>query len=161
MKVLYLDMDGVVADFEQYAYSVLGHTSNDGKWHYDKWATLRDNPRMYQNLAKTKDADQLVTACKIIANTYKFDLVFLTAVPKKNDIKWAFYDKVKWAQFYYPELPVMFGPYSHDKQLHCCPGDVLIDDRTINVSQWNAVGGIGILHTCVESTLAKLNLQFP
>lgn len=161
MITIYVDMDGVVADFEKYAYSVLGNTSDDGKWHIDKWATLRDNPRMYQYLEKTVGADKLINACISISHKHSVDLAFLTAVPAKNDIKWAFYDKVKWAQFHYPSLPVMFGPFSQDKQSHCRPGDILIDDRSINIYNWRVAGGIGIRHICVESTLEKLKLLFP
>jgi hypothetical protein len=40
----------------------------------------------------------------------------------------------------------MFGPYSKDKHTHCVPGDILIDDRTSNIHEWNNVGGIGLLY---------------
>ena len=72
--------------------------------------------------------------------------MFLTAVPRNNDVKWAFYDKMIWASNYFPDIPVMFGPYSHDKHVHCQPGDVLIDDRTSNCTEWRRAGGIAIQH---------------
>ena len=72
--------------------------------------------------------------------------MFLTAVPKGNDVKWAFYDKVNWATTHYPDIPVMFGPYSHDKHVHCKLGDVLIDDRTSNCEEWRHAGGVAIQH---------------
>lgn len=157
MKFLYLDMDGVVADFDAYAHTVLGHKSDDGRWHKDKWARLRDNPRMYRDLPETPEATRLVDFCRSFADRHGYDLLFLTAVPKNNDIHWAFYDKVIWAQTRYPDIPVMFGPYSHDKQVHCTPGDILIDDRTSNIEQWIAAGGIGILHRDIRSTLEQLS----
>lgn len=145
MSTVYLDMDGVVADFNRYARQVLRRSDFDGHtWPDEEWSRLRDNPRLYQNLEKTEHADQLVAICKKFCLEKGYNLLFLTAVPKKNDVHWAFYDKVLWAQRYFPEIPVMFGPYSVDKQQHCQPGDILIDDRPANIQEWNSSGGIGI-----------------
>ena len=82
--------------------------------------------------------------------------MFLTAVPKGNDVKWAFYDKVIWAQSYFPAIPVHFGPFSERKYEHCTPGDILIDDRESNITAWNTAGGNGILHTDYNSTIEAL-----
>jgi 5'(3')-deoxyribonucleotidase len=84
--------------------------------------------------------------------------MFLTAVPKGNDVPWAFYDKVVWVQNYFPDIPVMFGPFSKDKWQHCKPGDILIDDRKSNIAEWQAAGGRPILHEGnIKSTLAALD----
>ena len=58
-----------------------------------------------------------------------------------NDMPWAQYDKVLWVQDHFPDIAVHFGPYSHDKQHHCRPGDILVDDRLTNCIEWRAVGG--------------------
>ena len=39
-------------------------------------------------------------------------LAFLTALPRKNDIPFAPYDKVLWARKYFRGIPVLLGPYS-------------------------------------------------
>jgi 5'(3')-deoxyribonucleotidase len=84
--------------------------------------------------------------------------MFLTAVPKGNDVKWAFYDKVNWATTHYPDIPVMFGPYSHDKHVHCKLGDVLIDDRTSNCEEWRHAGGVAIQHRGdLDKTLTEID----
>jgi hypothetical protein len=77
-------------------------------------------------------------------------------VPKANDISWAFYDKVIWAQTNFPGIPVMFGPYSKDKWKHCLTGDILIDDRSSNIDEWRAAGGIAIHHIGFDTTLYEL-----
>lgn len=156
MRTIYLDMDGVVADFNAYARSVLKKTEVGEKWPHEEWVKLRDNPRMYRDLPKTPYADQLVETATEIVNRNKWQLLFLTAVPKNNDIFWAFSDKVTWARIRYPWVPVHFGPYSHDKHVHAKPNDILIDDRTSNITEWNAAGGIGILHRDIETTLQQL-----
>jgi 5'(3')-deoxyribonucleotidase len=101
----------------------------------------------------------LVDACRQFAQARGINLFFLTAVPKGNDMHWAFYDKVNWVELYFPDIPVMFGPYSHDKQVHCTPNDILIDDRTSNITEWNAAGGHGILHRGdLQKTLIQLSV---
>mgnify|MGYP006270536917 CR=1 FL=1 len=144
IATIYLDMDGVVADFDAYAYDTLGFPPSGGLYPDDKWAKLAENPRIYRDLKKTPEADDLVKLCKDLCVQFHYDLKFLTAVPKGNDVPWAFYDKMSWALYYFPDIPVMFGPYSKDKHKHCQKGDVLIDDRASNVEEWTAAGGFGI-----------------
>lgn len=149
-------MDGVVADFNAYAQQVLCITEVHHKWPDEDWLKLRSNPRLYRDLQKTPYADILVNTCLDIRNNKAYNLLFLTAVPNKNDMSWAFYDKVIWAQKHFPDISVHFGPYSKDKHLHAAPGDILIDDRPSNIAEWNNAGGVGILHLDIEQTLLDL-----
>ena len=136
MNTLYLDMDGVVADFDEYAHRMLGVPPSGGIYPDEIWQQLAANPRIYRDLKKTPGADDLVAMCKELCKDAGYNLKFLTAVPKGNDVPWAFYDKMTWALFFFPDIPVMFGPYSKDKHHHCKPGDILIhcgdlyDNRT-------------------------------
>lgn len=151
-------MDGVVADFDEYAKRTLGLPPSAGIYPDDKWHNLASNKRLYRDLVKTPYADELVTTCRTICKAQDWDLMFLTAVPKGNDVPWAFYDKVVWAQTYFPGIPVMFGPFSKDKHVHCKPGDILIDDRRSNIEEWRAAGGRPIFHEGnIKATLAALN----
>jgi 5'(3')-deoxyribonucleotidase len=158
MKKLYLDMDGVVADFNAYARDRIGRQEQGEKWPDKDWRKLTSNPHLYFDLEKTPEADELVKACTEFCEKNNYELLFLTAIPNNNDMPWAFYDKIRWVGLRYPSIPVMFGPYSNDKQHHCKPGDVLIDDRTSNIEQWRNVGGIGILHKGnLTNTLKELS----
>jgi len=158
MKTLYLDMDGVVADFDELATRILGTAAApNGIYPDEQWNKIAEHKRLYLDLNKTVYADQLVTECKDFTLTKGYRLCFLTAVPKGNDIKWAFYDKVIWAQQHWPGIPVMFGPYSKDKWQHCSPSDILIDDRLCNIEEWRVAGGIAIHHTNIDATLYELS----
>lgn len=149
-------MDGVVADFDEYAMRTLGVPPSQGIYADDIWKKLASNPRIYKDLNKTPYADQLFFECSKFVRQHNYQLMFLTAVPKGNDVPWAFYDKIYWARHNFPTIPVMFGPYSKDKHRHCKAGDVLIDDRISNIEEWRAAGGIGILHRNYEETLSQL-----
>ena len=157
MTTLYLDMDGVIADFDEYAARTLGIPPSSGIYPEEVWYKLASNTRLYRDLIKTPYADQLVDECKDLAATKEYNLLFLTAVPKGNDVKWAFYDKFVWAQNYFPDIPVHFGPFSKNKWQHCHPSDILIDDRLSNIEEWRVAGGIAIHHTNIEATLYELS----
>ena len=91
-----------------------------------------------------KRADEMVNIARKFRDELGYELIFLTAVPHYNDIHWAFYDKVLWALDNYPDIPVHFGPFAADKQRHCQPGDILVDDRQDNCQHWAAAGGIPV-----------------
>lgn len=46
--------------------------------------------------------------------------------------------------------------YSKNKQKHAAENHILIDDRKDNIERWETAGGIGILHTTTENTIACL-----
>ena len=161
MTTLYLDMDGVVADFNEYAHRTLGVPASQGIYPDDVWQKLAANPRIYRDLVKTAYAHELVRFCIKWCLQKDYEYAFLTAVPKGNDVPWAFNDKVVWAQQNFPGIAVMFGPFSKDKHQHCQPGDILIDDRSSNIEEWRRAGGIGILHTDYADTVTQLSILFP
>jgi 5'(3')-deoxyribonucleotidase len=150
-------MDGVVADFDEYAARTLGVPPSDGIYPDEVWYKLASNARLYRDLVKTSYADELVFQCSALSKIRGYSLQFLTAVPKGNDVPWAFYDKVVWAQQHFTGIPVMFGPFSKDKHVHCEPGDILIDDRKSNIEEWAAAGGVAIHHKDLATTLAELS----
>lgn len=146
MTTLYLDMDGVVADFDSYAQNAVGATKKTHRWPPEVWRKISSNPRLYRDLAKTSTADELVDYCRKLCLARDWELLFLTAVPKDDDMPWSFYDKVLWATERYPDIPVFFGPHSHDKWKHCKTGDILIDDRPSNCDAWRNAGGFSLLY---------------
>ena len=157
MTTLFVDMDGVVSDFEGYANQLIDVDIKPGyRFSQAEWERLRiQAPRIYRHLEVLPSARELISELKAIRDEYAFNMVFLTAVPHENDMPWAYWDKIEWACKHFPGIPVWFGPYSHDKQHHHKPGDILIDDRISNISEWP---GLGILHdhTKIDETLMTL-----
>ena len=145
--IIYLDMDEVVADWFGYVSNALGKTWAQGieRIPREDWDRLKDsNPRVYRDLPLKQDAMELVRWVLTYAHKNpEVEVRFLSAVPAGNDMPWAFQDKVWWAHQYFPGIPVFLGPYSKDKQHHCQPGDILIDDRWSNIESWLAAGGHG------------------
>jgi len=161
MNTLFLDMDGVVADFDEYAFRTFGFAPSIGVYNDEKWNKLATNPRIYRDLIPTSYAHELYRECVNFCLKYNYNWAFLTAIPKRNDIKFAFHDKVEWIQKYFPGVPVFFGPYSKDKHQHCKINDILIDDRKSNIEEWCVAGGFGILHKNYKTTIEQLHQFFP
>jgi hypothetical protein len=165
---LYLDMDGVVADWLRGATKVIGYELADPNAMYPlaDWEKLKQTARIFRTLPKTQRADELVNIARRFRSELDYSVKFLTAIPHNNDMPWAFYDKVMWAQDYYPDIPVMFGPYSQDKYRQCRPLDILVDDRSDNCAAWRAAGGRAVqvaklcnLDTAIETLLEILEVE--
>jgi PAS domain-containing protein len=146
MNTIYLDMDGVVADWNAGVGDFIGYRLDDPTAMYSPsdWEKIRNNQRIFRQLPKMPQADDMVNLARQFRDEAGYELLFLTAIPHYNDVHWAFWDKVLWAQERYPDIPVHFGPYSEDKQNHCKSSDILVDDRIDNCQQWESVGGITV-----------------
>ena len=160
MTTFYLDMDGVVADWDRAATEFLKEPKSvamagepEGRWSKELWDRLLANQHFYRTLPKMAQADRMVNIGREFRDRLGYEFMFLSAIPKGNDVPWAFWDKMQWAQENYPDVPVMFGPYSQDKQHHCRPGDILVDDREDNCVRWSAVEGHAI-HVTADYDLA-------
>lgn len=141
--IIYLDMDDVVADWMPAARAIVNRN-----WDYGEripesdWAKVKAKERFYRTLPVKPGAFELVEYCRDLkAEGLIEDLRFLTALPHDHSVPFAAYDKVLWAMEKFERIPVLFGPYSHDKWRHCKPGDILIDDRTSNCEEWIREGG--------------------
>ena len=141
--IIHLDVDDVVADWMATARAIVNRNWEYGERIPDSdWNKVKAKQRFYRDLPLKAGAEELVQFCRdAVSNKQADGLVFLTALPHGNDIPYAVYDKVHWCDKYFPGIPMFIGPYSHDKWQHCKPGDILIDDRHSNCSEWRAAGG--------------------
>lgn len=166
-KTIYIDMDGVLADFNRKAQEILGATEQDnqsaaqaGRWPPEQWRRLTQDSYFYRHLPKTAQADQIMAWAQRFEQELGWRLRVLTAVPKDNDMPEAFHDKILWIQDHYPGTRVWFGPYSRDKKLHCKAGDLLVDDRADNCRDWQAAGGRVIRARDLDQAVWELEQEF-
>ncbi len=168
-NTIYIDMDGVVADFDTPARAILKptweeqrHADATGRWPDTKWRTILNQQDFFRILPKMPQADELMALARRFETELGWRLRMLTAIPKKNDFPEAFQDKIDWMQEHYPGVRVCFGPYSQDKQQHCKPGDILVDDRASNIEEWQQAGGrtVRVLHNNYPQALDELHKLF-
>ena len=162
-----VDMDDVVADWIEHAANLLNRRIEKGGIMVpeDEWARLKTDQHFYRHLPIRKGGQELMDwlTWYVENSTAEHQLGFLTAIPRKNDMPWAPYDKMLWAQERFPGIPVFLGPYSHEKYMHCVPGDILIDDRVDNCTDWESAGGIAHIYKewpeCHEWLCHTLNVM--
>ena len=160
MRTIFLDMDGVVADFDTFAEELLkrkigwGDTTQDLS--DEEWVRLASVDRLYYQLPLMPDATKLVAYVKSLST--RFQVGFLTAIPRRTTIPSARADKQAWVDKYFPGMRMDIGPFSHDKHKWCSSGDILVDDRPSNIREWKAAGGFAIYHTGdVDATIKRIN----
>ena len=145
-RSIYLDMDGVVADFNSFVSEQLGRQIGWGisDLTSDEWNKISSIDHLYYQLPLLEGSTKLVAMAKSFNTRFKVE--FLSALPRETSMPSAAEDKIKWVDNYFPGMKVNFGPYSQDKQKWCKPLDILVDDKPQNIEQWYAVGGIAIKH---------------
>lgn len=153
-RQLYLDCDGVLADFDKGATAVLGlHPRAFEKRHGIGrfWARLASAPDFYFGLPLKDDAMELFEAVRHL------DPIILTGLPRGN---WAADQKVRWAAQYFPGTKII-TTMARDKRDHAKEGDVLVDDQLRHRHLWEEVGGIFIHHKSAAESIATLAAYFP
>lgn len=150
---VYLDCDGVLANFEDGASKAFGENLRNFENKHGTsvfWKTLAKTPNFFANLDKMPDADELVFGS--ISLSPKIPII-LTACPWGD---WAAPQKLEWGAKYYPYLQVITTDGGENKYRYCNPGDILIDDYLKYKELWEEAGGIFIYHTSAKSSLQQL-----
>ena len=136
---IYLDMDGVIADFDQRFMDVSGMTPNEYK---DKHGLKK-----FWNLIDKE-------------NKVKFWVGILTAPSVRKQSK---IGKTVWLRKIHPDLfpntpKINFKPAKekHQVKQSLTKSDILIDDKVSTIDTWNQSGGTGILHTSTPNTINQL-----
>ena len=151
---LFLDADGVLADFNQGVRRLLGMEPNAFEAKYGKrefWRRIANAKDFYGSLPEMPDARLLFDAVKHLKPT------ILTGLPLGN---WAAPQKVQWAAEHFPGVPIITC-MARDKHKHMKPGDVLVDDRVNHRAAYEAAGVVFVHHKNGADSLRKLAEIFP
>jgi 5'(3')-deoxyribonucleotidase len=148
---LYLDLDGVMADFDGSFPAVFGldHRSlaDDAMWLH-----INGHPSFF------RDLPPIPGAVEFFRSIEHLDPIILTACPKSNYAHVAT-QKVEWVRTHLSAhvtvLPVLGGS-SKPLFMHA-KGDILIDDFRRNTEAWDAAGGTAILHRSFPNTALRLH----
>lgn len=159
---IYLDMDGVLADFEKGVQDLchMEPLSQNGKRRSPKqddlmWDAIRKTGHFYDRLELMPGAKELFG---LLYGKYGTRCEILTGIPRKErGVATAEQDKRNWTRRMLSDTIKVHTVNRKEKQLYCTgPETVLIDDREKTILEWQALGGTGILHTDAESTLEQL-----
>ena len=145
---IYCDMDGVLADFES-GYEEL--TGIDLKGEFKKGDDFWDPIKVagvgfWAGLKWMPGGQELWDYLK------PFNPQLLSAPSREQSSR---IGKHVWVKHKIPGTKLILR-YASQKQELATPESILIDDRQINIDQWEAAGGIGILHTSTANTIQQL-----
>jgi len=151
---LFLDCDGVLADFDAGARKVLGmgiaqFTAKHGTRAF--WRELTRAGDFYATLPEMADARELFDGVAHLGPT------ILTGLPLGN---WAAPQKVRWAAEHFPGVPIITC-MARDKYRHMTGADVLVDDTLKHRAAWEDAGGTFIHHTGARTSLQELARIYP
>lgn len=146
---IYCDMDGVLVDFDHGYQELTGMTTQqaDAIGGDTFWKPLtKAGAKWWITLNWMPDGKQLWNYIK------KYTPILLSAPSREESSKLG---KRVWVKRELPDVKLILRPASQ-KQQYASPTSILIDDRQKNIDQWEAAGGIGILHTSTANTIEQL-----
>lgn len=150
---IYVDLDGVLADFDGFFKTLTGIPAPEYETEYgsdDFWGVINNTPDFFYNLPLLDGANDLMYFLE------PFDPIILTAASKYRPSSHS--EKIRWVEKHFGKdqrvITVMGG---RSKQYWCRRGDILIDDWETNAPLWRAKGGIWITHKNVPQTIKELS----
>jgi hypothetical protein len=149
VPTVFLDCDGVLADFDKGAAGILGMHPRKYERQFGLkrfWAALASVPDFFNTLEPLPDAMELFEAVRPLKP------VILTGLPRGT---WAEPQKRRWAARYFPDVE-MITTSAALKREHCHPGDALVDDRDKYRGLWEQAGGIFIHHKDAATSIDRL-----
>jgi 5'(3')-deoxyribonucleotidase len=156
---IYVDMDGVIADFDQRFFDISGMTPDQYKDKYgvNKFWDLIDE----ENKVKFWAGIPLMSgAKKLIDYVSKYDYEILTAPSIKKQSR---IGKMVWLRKIHsglfpntPKVNFKSAKEKHQVKSSLTKTDILIDDRQSTIDNWNNAGGTGIFYTSAENAIEQL-----
>lgn len=151
----YIDMDGVVADFDEKVRIITKGVSDTNDYSKNQmWKDIGYHNKFvepfYETLPKKSDADALM---KFVDENFE-KVIFLTATGTAfRDISG---QKRRWIEKNYPGHKVITVTSSSDKAVYANPNSILVDDRLKSIDPWERAGGIGVLHDNTSKSIKLL-----
>jgi len=150
---IYLDMDGVIADFDRRykeRYKMLPREADDNK-EFEKFFTKFIADGEFATLDLMPDAMELIDFLR----TLKVPTEILSSSASEKRDPEIRPQKLEWLKKNSIEFNPIIVPGKRHKKDYSNPNTLLIDDTSVNIDQWRREGGIGILHT---DTLTTINI---
>jgi hypothetical protein len=144
---LFLDMDGVLADFDRHHHNEIGHRPNKLDDNVD-WKQVRQIKDFYYNIPPMRDAMHLWNTVKHLKP------VILTGIPAS--VREASDNKKGWVRKHLGSNVPVITCLSRKKSEYCSHGDILVDDWEKYKDLWVQKGGIWVTHTSAASSIKQL-----
>lgn len=141
---LYLDMDGVLCNFEK-AYRSMW---DEFKWDRERFREAVLNRRIFETLEWMPNGEQFIDDVRRIADLYKLNVEMLTSTGShREDLKESAMDqKTKWLASKGIEWKPNFVCAKPEKSAYAHGRTILVDDMEGCTKPFIQKGGIALLH---------------
>lgn len=150
MKIIYIDMDGVIADFNRRYVELFNHEpgeKRDEKFG-ERWRTLVDDEH-FSSLDWMPDAQVLLDYLKSL----DVQKAILSSTGGFNDHNSISKQKQKWLTNRFIVYPAIFVPGKQYKPGYANKDSLLIDDTLSIINAFRQAGGIAVHHTNAANTI--------
>ena len=157
-RIVYVDMDGVLADFEEGFRKISGGISCKSLSDTELWSIIdtHGKSKFFSELEWMPGGKELWS---FVTQNF-LQVKILSALGKSDKVdKQTSTGKIQWLRSHIPSLQpddIILVDNKHRKRHYSKPVDIMIDDTEVVISEWIKKGGIGILHKTTSETINKL-----
>jgi beta-phosphoglucomutase-like phosphatase (HAD superfamily) len=144
MKNIYLDMDGVIADFDKRYIELFNITTKQSE-RDKKWVQFFDKFIEEKHFATLDLMPEAVELMDYLKST-GIPIIILSSTSSENRDDKIRPQKMEWLKKHKIDFPVILVPGARLKKDYATPDSILIDDTSKNIDDWRREGGIGILY---------------
>lgn len=154
---IYVDMDGVVADFDKRFRDLSGMNPNDyeaknGKNAFWDFIDIKHKLAFWVGIPPMQDAQRLID----YVSKHNYEMLTAPSIKKESLMGKGLWIR-NWAKKgLFPSKPKVNYKSAKNKHHFAAPNHILIDDKQSTIDSWNAAGGVGILHTSASNTINQL-----
>lgn len=161
MKI-YLDIDGVLSDFEQRYVEKFGEFPKDSdkrrEYFWNNWAKFVDD-KDFETLPMHKDAPKLLAAVKKLYDSgIPVEILSSSGGGYSHEI--VAHQKRKWLDDNGIKYKANIVPGGGHKAKYAAPWNILIDDTENVIDRYRKAGGTAIHYTDVDKAINELNTLY-
>ena len=156
---IYLDLDGVVADFDRRFKDLSGMEPNvfeskHGKNAFWEFVDRKHKVAFWVGIPPMPQAKELVE----YVSKHNYEVLTAPSVNKQSVLGKSLWVRNHVGEIFpsKPKVNFKFAKEKHKVKPNLTEYDILIDDKSSTIDRWNSAGGTGILFTSTPQTIGEL-----